>query len=126
MGSLPGRSASFALALLCSFGPTDALWAPQIFSWHFWPSTANPLGHQWTLNPEPWPSNPHNAESPVQYLGYSIEEPCRKVSLDFDLSSALLTSVTPVERPPRLALAMATVVLEHPDQASSLRLRQAL
>lgn len=45
----------------------------KLLSFDFWADTYNPLGSEWTLNPEKW----DNWDEPNVYLGYSIEPSCK-------------------------------------------------
>ncbi|KAF7973736.1 hypothetical protein HWV62_14308 [Athelia sp. TMB] len=45
----------------------------KLFTFHFWTYAAHPLGHNWTLSPEPYMIDGFTAN---QYLGYSVEPSC--------------------------------------------------
>ncbi|KAJ7633212.1 hypothetical protein FB45DRAFT_832693 [Roridomyces roridus] len=49
----------------------------KIFSFAFWVPASHPLGHDWTLSPEPY-NEEHSWYTPNTYLGYSVEPGCLK------------------------------------------------
>jgi len=71
-----GRCVHFGPFLATSFDAHVFLFSLQMFSFHFWSNSRNPLGPKWTLSPEP-AENWHPTEANFD-LGYSREE-CRSV-----------------------------------------------
>jgi len=55
----------------------DGIPAWKIFSFSFWPYSANPLGGNWTLSPEAYALEGY---APNTYLGYSVEPSCMSQS----------------------------------------------
>ncbi|KAJ7745519.1 hypothetical protein B0H14DRAFT_2986299 [Mycena olivaceomarginata] len=51
----------------------------KLLSFYFWPFPRHPLGPRWVLSPEPYHlQTASESVSNTTYLGYSIEESCRK------------------------------------------------
>ncbi|KAF8311197.1 hypothetical protein DL93DRAFT_2139922 [Clavulina sp. PMI_390] len=62
----------------CVKSPQNPLGPPiwKIFTFHFWPTAAHPLGHPWTISPEDYASQIMKATDENTYIPYSVEPSC--------------------------------------------------
>jgi hypothetical protein len=61
----------------CSLSKRNPTGIPpwKVFTFSFWGGPSNPLGHKWTVSPEDYSGQ---GSGNTTYLGYSIEESCRR------------------------------------------------